>query len=167
MARWRDFETTAPEFAESVAGRVARRRHKTLATLRRDGSPRVTGIETMLVDGDIYIGSMAGARKSADLQRDPRFALHCVAADPPENDPSAWDGDMSLSGSAVEVRDNNEIRRLMTAAGHAIDDAQAGESHLFRLDIDEVVSVRVHASLEYLEIETWHADGGLRRVERR
>lgn len=167
MARWNDVETAAPEFAESVAERLGRRRHKTLSTLRRDGSPRVSGIETMLIDGDIYIGSMAGARKSVDLRRDPRFALHCIATDPPEDDPSAWDGDVSLSGNAVEVRGDNEIRRLMAAAGHAIDDAHIVESHLFRLDIDEVVSVRVHASLEYLEIEAWHADGGFRRVERR
>lgn len=166
MAGWEDVVEEAPDFARSVAGRLERRRHKTLATLRKDGSPRVNGIETMLVDGDVYVGSMADSRKAADLRRDPRFALHCAAADPPEDDPSAWDGDVSLSGRAIEITDCDEICRVMEAAGHAVEEDQLGGSHLYRLDLDEVVSVRVHESLEYLEIESWREGLGFRRVER-
>ena len=50
-------------------------RHKTIATLRADGSPRISGIECEFVDGQLRFGSMANARKGADLRRDPRFAL--------------------------------------------------------------------------------------------
>ena len=49
-------------------------RHKTIATLRADGSPRISGIECEFTNGDLRFGSMAAARKGADLKRDPRFA---------------------------------------------------------------------------------------------
>ncbi len=167
MARWRDVVEAVPVFAASVAERLERRRHKTLATLRASGAPRVNGVETFIADGDLYIGSMADSRKAADLRSDPRFALQCVATDPPEGDPGAWDGDVSLSGRAVEIVDHDEIRRVMAAGGHTVgDDDDLGNPGLFRLDLDEVVSVRVHASLGYLEIEAWHAHTGYRRFER-
>ncbi len=51
-------------------------RHKTIATLRADGSPRISGIECEFADGELRFGSMARARKGVDLRRDPRFALH-------------------------------------------------------------------------------------------
>ena len=49
-------------------------RHKTMATLRADGSPRISGIEATFDDGELTFGSMAHTRKGADLRRDPRFA---------------------------------------------------------------------------------------------
>ena len=74
--------------------------HKTLATLRRDGSPRISGIETAFRDGELWIGSMWQARKAHDLQRDPRFALHSGS-----DEPSDWKGDAKLAGVAEEISD--------------------------------------------------------------
>ncbi|MBA3464363.1 MAG: pyridoxamine 5'-phosphate oxidase family protein, partial [Deltaproteobacteria bacterium] len=50
--------------------------HKTVATLRRDGSPRVSGTELTSYDGQLWLAGMPGALRFADLRRDPRFALH-------------------------------------------------------------------------------------------
>ncbi|HEX6583242.1 MAG TPA: pyridoxamine 5'-phosphate oxidase family protein, partial [Thermoleophilaceae bacterium] len=82
MAGWSGFEAAAPELAERVRARLDAHVHKTLATVRRDGSPRISGTETQIVDGELWIGSMWQARKALDLQRDPRFALHSGSEDP-------------------------------------------------------------------------------------
>lgn len=66
MAAWKDVEQAEPEFAARVRRLFDAGRHKTIATLRADGSPRTSGIECEFADGELRFGSMAGARKGAD-----------------------------------------------------------------------------------------------------
>ncbi len=78
MSHWAEVAASAPEFADSVRRIFESRRHKTLATLRKDGSPRVSGIELSFVEGDVVMGMMPGSLKSLDPRRDPRMA--CTAS---------------------------------------------------------------------------------------
>ena len=126
MARWADIEDTAPEFAESVRVLFDSRRHKVLATLRKDGSPRLSGIEVTFADGEVWIGLMPDSRKGADLARDPRLSIQISSADPPPEDPSGWAGDATLSGSA-ELVDDPERLKSMASGGEAEREA-AGET---------------------------------------
>jgi hypothetical protein len=150
MARWRDVEDAAPEFAARVRRIFDAHKHKTIATLRADGSPRISGIELEFVEGELQFGSMPGARKGADLRRDPRFALHSATVDPPEGDPAGWPGEAKIAGQAVPAGD--------------LEGDTSGE--LFRADIGEVVITCLNESATLLVIESWHPDRGLRRVER-
>ena len=52
-----------PEFALRVRRLMGAGRHKTIATIRADGSPRISGIECEFTDTDLRFGSMTGARK--------------------------------------------------------------------------------------------------------
>jgi hypothetical protein len=101
---WQDVEADAPEFASRVRALFQARTHKTLATLREDGSPRISGIETQTGE-QVTFGSTAASRKLADLMRDPRLALHSPSVDPPEDDPGAWVGEAKISGRAVPTED--------------------------------------------------------------
>src|SRR4051794_33590531 len=83
MASWGQIEREAPELMAVARPFFDAFTHKTLATLRRDGAPRVSGIELDFSDGEAWIGSMGQAVKALDLQRDQRFALHSGSADPP------------------------------------------------------------------------------------
>lgn len=159
MASWHEIETAAPEFAAAVRGYMDAHQHKTIATLRKDGSPRISGTEATFVDGDLWWGSMWQARKALDLQRDPRFALHSGSDDPP-----AWKGDAKISGRAVEVEDDAAFRALVAAQGH--EDVDMGQAHLFRADIGEVSLVQINEAGDELVIEVWTPSGGLRRIER-
>jgi hypothetical protein len=159
MATWAEIEAAAPELAARAGAAFGAHRHKVLATLRRDGSPRVSGIEADLADGELWLGMMTGSRKALDLRRDPRMALHSASVDPPD-DPSTWAGDAKLAGRAVEVRDPAVLERL--GAGD-----QAGGAHLFRVDITELVHVRVGDPADHLVIEVWQEGKGLRRIQRR
>ncbi len=83
MASWAEFASAEPALASRVKERFAIRKHKTLATLRKDGSPRISGIEVEFADGELFLGMMPGSLKLRDLERDPRLALHSPTEDPP------------------------------------------------------------------------------------
>ena len=156
MPSWSGVETEAPELAALARRFLDAHVHKTLATLRRDGSPRISGTEVVFAEGELWLGSMWRSLKALDLQRDPRFALHSGSADPPE-----WTGDAKLAGRAEEVTDPERKAAIMG------DDAPPGSSHLFRADITELVVVRIGDPADHLVIETWHAGRGITRRERR
>ena len=140
---------------EELANRVRRcfaiRKHATLAILRRDGAPRISGTEVAFDDddGEVYLGMMPGSLKALDLRRDPRLAIHCPTEDTPEADPTSWLGDAKLAGLGVEVTDP----------------APADGSHRFRIDITEVVLTTVGGN--HLVIRSWHPGRGVEMRERR
>lgn len=153
MARWSEIEQEAPELVAAARDFLDAGVHKTLATLRRDGSPRISGTEVVVRDGDLWLGSMWQAVKARDLQRDARFALHSASLSPP-----AWRGDAKLAGRAEEVIEPVVAR---------VDAGDPPEpSHLFRLDVTELSVVRLADSGDRLVVESWHAGRGLSRTER-
>jgi general stress protein 26 len=156
MARWREIVTAEPEFATRVQALFDAHRHKILATLRKDGSPRVSGIEAAFADGDVWIGSMPDARKVADLARDPRLALHCSSDDPPE-DPTTWVGDAKLAGRAVVIDDTERLKSM----GEGGD----GSGVLYRIDITEVVLTGMGDPPDHLLVQVWTPAQGLRRLK--
>jgi hypothetical protein len=158
MASWSEVEAAAPELAARVRATMDAHKHKVLATLRRDGSPRVSGIEAEFTDGELWLGMMPGSRKAMDLRRDPRLALHSASVDPTEEDPSAWPGDAKVAGRAVEVDDPALVERLAGEGG--------GGAHLFRVDLAEVVHTMVGEPADHLVIEVWREGTGLRRLRR-
>jgi hypothetical protein len=164
MASWKEFEAAAPELAGRVRAVFDAHKHKLLATLRRDGSPRISGIETTFADGELWLGMMPGSRKALDLRRDPRLAVHSASLDPPE-DPTTWPGDAKLAGRAVEVDDPAMLERL--GAGDQAETEPGGGAHLFRVDVVELVHTRVGDPADHLVIDVWHEGRGLRRLQRR
>ncbi len=156
MAIWHQFEEEAPDLAKAVRARFEATKHHVLATLRRDGSPRVSGTEVQVHDGDLTLGSMWGAVKARDLQRDGRFALH---ANP--GDGSMAGGDAKVSGVAVEVVDEAELAAYTDATK-----PPPGKFHVFRLSLSEAVLTTVEND-EYLLIRTWRPGEPVKRVERR
>ena len=151
MASWKDFAAAEPDFSRRVLELFETQKHMTLATLRRDGSPRISGTEAHVVDGEMVLGMMAGSLKARDLIRDPRLALHSPTIDPPDDDPSGWSGDAKIAGLAVERLDN---------------EAEDG-SHSFSVDMDEVVLTKVGDPPDHLVIESWRPGRGLRRRQRK
>lgn len=150
MTAWREFEQSEPEFAARVRALFDAHRHKTIATVRADGAPRISGIEVAFEDGELVFGSMQHARKGADLRRDPRFALHSGTVDPVEGAEAQWPGEAKVSGRAV-------------AAGPIAD---GPDGDLFHADIADVVHTHLNDAASLLVIDWWSAAGGLRRIER-
>jgi hypothetical protein len=150
MVSWAEVEAAEPEFAAGVRAVFGRSKHKTIATLRADGSPRISGIEAEFEDGELTFGSMPRSRKGADLARDPRLALHGPSVDAPEDSPASWRGDAKIAGRAVYT--------------HELTGGQPGQA--FRVDIDEVVRIGLNEEGDQLVIEVWRPGKGLRRTVR-
>jgi hypothetical protein len=151
MPSWSDVEAEAPELAARARELFEARKHKTLATLRRDGSPRISGIELIFAEENVWFGCMPQSLKALDLLRDPRFALHCGTEDPP-----AWKADAKIAGLAEEETD-------LERKG-AIVEGESGPFHLFRLDVTELVITGVEG--DQLVIESWHPGRGASRRQR-
>ena len=123
------------------------RKHLTMATLRRDGSPRISGTEVELVDGQLRLGSMPRAVKAMDLRRDPRVAIHGPTEDPPSSAPAAWKGEAKIAGTAAEIESDDP-------------------AHRFVIDIQEAVITHLNQAGDRLVIESWSPARGLRTFER-
>ena len=150
MTAWQDIEKAEPEFAKRVRALFDAHRHKTIATLRADGSPRISGIEAAFEGGELGFGSMPNARKSADLRRDPRFALHSATVDPVEGAEAQWPGEAKISGRAI-------------AAGPITEGPDGDQYHA---DISEVVHTHLNEKATMLVVEWWTPEHGLRMIER-
>jgi hypothetical protein len=154
MPPWNVIVETEPEFARRVRVLMDAGRHKTIATVRADGSPRISGIECEFVDGQLRFGSMTGARKGADLVRDPRFALHGPTSDPVEGREAEWPGEAKVAGRAIP-------------AGPVADQVEGGpDGDMFVADITEVVITALNDAGTRLVVESWTPERGLRTVER-
>jgi hypothetical protein len=144
MASWAEVEAAEPDFARRVRERFDAHKHKVMATLRKDGAPRVSGIEVEFKDGQISMGMMPRSRKVLDLQRDPRLALHSGTEDPTQQAGEVIDA--KISGRAVE----------RAAEGH----------HSFTIDVTEVTLISIGHPTDHLVIEVWHPGSGLLSVKR-
>lgn len=153
---WSAFAAAEPELAAAVLARFQFTKHHVLATLRSDGAPRVSGTEVELIDGQLHLGSMPGALKAQDLQRDGRYALHSNPGDG-----SMDGGDAKLSGVALELLDPEEVARIAEAVG-----APPGPLHLFRLGIDLVVWSNVDEARQKMTITSWRPGRGVLLEER-
>ena len=157
MASWSEIEAQAPELAARARGFLDAFVHKTLATLRRDGSPRISGSEVIFAEGELWLGSMWRSLKALDLRRDPRFALHSGSPDPD----AGWRGDAKLAGRVEEIDDEERRIRIFGGKGGP------GPAHLFRCDVTELVTVTLADPPTHLVIESWHEGRGVRRRERK
>ena len=153
MSSWSEIEAEAPELATLARQFFDAHGHKTIATLRRDGSPRISGTELMFAEGNVWLGSMWEARKALDLQRDPRYALHSGS-----DEPDAWRGDTKIAGVAEEITDPQRIAAIMPNP--------PGPAHLFRLDVSELVVVRIGEPADHIVVDAWHEGRGVTSAKR-
>jgi Pyridoxamine 5'-phosphate oxidase len=152
MASWQKIEQDAPEFAARVRALFDAGTNKTIATLRRDGSPRISASEATFTDGELTFGMMPHSRKLADVRRDPRLAMHAPTLEPPADHPESGPGDAKLAGLAVETPPPPDTPHV--GAG------------FFRVDIQEVTLTYVGDPPDHLVIESWHEGRGHQRQTR-
>jgi hypothetical protein len=137
---WSEFAEAAPDLARWAEERFKSTGLALVGTIRRDGLPRISSVEPLIVDGQLYLGMMWRSRKALDLLRDPRCLVQttvCRREDPAE--------DLKLRGRAVDVQDPAAIERYCQALQEAIGWRPEGQFHLFALEIESA------AFIKYLE----------------
>lgn len=153
MATWNEFVAEAPTLAGAIEARLKAHKHHLLATLRKDGAPRISGTEVEIFEGNLVLGSMMGAMKVVDINRDPRFALH---TNPGHH--SMDGGDAKVTGRAREVH-GEEKQRIV--ANYEND---PGEAHIVVLDIDEAALTTVDD--KHLYVDLWRPGREVQRFTR-
>lgn len=157
QTNWAAFTAAEPDLAKTVEERFAAHTHHVLATLRRDGSPRTTGLEVRFLNGELWLGMMPDSLKALDLRRDPRFSLQ---ANPGEGT-GMGGGDVRISGRAVEIADDD----TETRARYAEEVEPPEPFHLFRTELTEVVRTCVEDDT-YLVVHVWKPGGPVRTLKR-
>ncbi|MFJ6070103.1 pyridoxamine 5'-phosphate oxidase family protein [Streptomyces sp. NPDC093065] len=152
---WAGFAAAEPALAGTVEARFGAYTHHVLATLRKDGSPRTTGLEVRFLTGELWLGMMPGSLKALDLRRDARFALQAN----PGGGTDLGGGDVRIAGRAVEVEDP------AAKAGYVKEVEPPEPFHLFRTELTEVVRTFVEDD-KYLVVEIWQPGRPVRTVRR-
>lgn len=155
MTTWADFHQQAPELAQRAEFFLREHKFLTMATLRRDGSPRIAGTEMVLKEGRLLIAGMGRARRFEDLRRDPRMALHSGTADE-----EGWTGDAKITALAIERNDDAGSVALVSAK------ASPGDFEVFELDVREVAVMALNEGRTAMTIDSWRVGEEVKHVER-
>ncbi|NEA99899.1 pyridoxamine 5'-phosphate oxidase family protein [Streptomyces sp. SID13726] len=152
---WAAFTSAEPDLAKTVEERFGAFTHHVLATLRKDGSPRTSGLEVRFLGGELWLGMMPDSLKALDLRRDPRFGLQ---ANPGEGQ-TLGGGDVRIGGLAHEVTDPGAKARYT-------EEVEPPEPfHLFRTELTEVVRTYVEDD-KYLVVQVWKPGEPMRTLKR-
>lgn len=143
---WGDFARLAADLAERARLIVTAHPHHVIATLRRDGSPRVGGTNVFVTGDTLWIGMMKVAARVEDLRRDPRCAIHSAPVDE-----HLTHGDLRLDLIATEATDTRAAELLASRGG-------GGTGVVFTLEVTGVSLVRVDG--KELVIDTWRPGRG-------
>ena len=156
-ANWAAFAAAEPALAKTVEERFAAHTHHVLATLRKDGSPRTSGLEVRFLNGELWLGMMPDSLKSLDLRRDPRFALQAN----PGAGTGMGGGDVRIAGRAAEIAEDDTETR-----GRYTEEVEPPEPfHLFRTELTEVVRTYIEDE-KYLVVQVWKPGEPVRTLKR-
>jgi hypothetical protein len=132
MAHWNDFEQAAPEIA--AVGRKLLYQFGLglafLATLRKDGAPRLHPICPMIYEGKLC-ALIGPSHKRNDLRRDGRYALHTFPS-PKKDD------EFLLMGISLHL-DDQQLTEIVRADFKSRGMTSTGDEDLFEFLIERAM----------------------------
>ena len=155
MKRWADLETENPDLAES--GRSIIYQFKVglgyLATLRKDGGPRVHPVCPVIVFGGLFVFIGNQSPKLHDLLRDGRYALHAFPK--PEIDDEFYVSGVAMPERDASVRD--VVYTTYTATGAFTED-----DTLFELFLERALYAKYKSRPSWPpSYIKWHSEGNV------
>ena len=151
--RWQDLQDQQPRLGALAHDRLVGPGVLLVATVRRDGTPRLSPVEPFVLDGDLWLSMLLGSLKAADLLRDPRVLVHSIVTGP-----DGGEGEMKVRGTAVDVPDSARQRRYADAVAAVLPWApEVGRFHLFTVDVDDVTYVRYDSASGDQFVVRWPA----------
>ncbi|HEY5360721.1 MAG TPA: pyridoxamine 5'-phosphate oxidase family protein [Streptosporangiaceae bacterium] len=131
---WSDVEHRQPRLAGLAQERLIAPGVVLVATIRQDGTPRLSPVEPCVLDGDLWLSMMWQSTKARDLLRDPRILVHSVITDR-----DGTEGELKIRGTAQAEHDPAVQRRYADAVAGSLGwEPEPGRFHLFAVDIDQV-----------------------------
>jgi hypothetical protein len=129
--RWAAFSLQAPDLADKAQQLFEKPGVVLVGTVRADGSPRISPVEAIINDGELYLGMMPGSYKALDLARDPRCTIHNAVTDR-----TGSGGEFKLHGKVRPVTDPDERDRYGDALFEVIGWKPDGDFPLFAVGVE-------------------------------
>jgi hypothetical protein len=135
---WSELERRQPGLARLGQRRLLDPGVVLVATIRGDGTPRVSPVEPLVLDGALWLSMLWHSRKAADLLRDPRVLVHSVVTSR-----DGGEGEFKIRGTA-RAADHPDLRaRYAAAVGASLGWVpEPGRFHLFAVTVGEVTFIR-------------------------
>lgn len=136
--RWGEFARKEPRLAALGHERLIEPGVVLVGTIRRDGAPRISPVEPLIWQDDLWLSMLLGSYKAADLKRDPRILVHGIVTNR-----NGAAGEYKMRGRAIE-----EPAEAVHAAYAEQANARLGWSpepgrfHLFRVELTDVTFIR-------------------------
>ena len=149
--RWSEVERQQPQLA-GLGGRLLTGPGVVLVgTIRRDGTPRLSPVEPLVLDGALWLSMMWRSAKVADLFRDPRILVHSAVASR-----DGGTGEFKVRGVARAHDDAAVHRRFAETAARELGwEPEFGRSHLFDVDIADVTFITYDAPTGDQHVAMW------------
>jgi hypothetical protein len=135
---WSELESAQPHLADLGRRRLLEPGVVLVATIRRDGTARLSPVEPFVMDGDLWLSMLWQSTKAADLLRDPRILVHSVITN---RDGS--EGEFKIRGIARAEQDHDVQQRYADAVTAELGwSPTPGRSHLFAVNVETVTFIR-------------------------
>ena len=108
--RWMDLEHDAPRLGDIARARLVEPGVLLVVTVRLDGTPRLSPVEPLLLEGDLWLSMMWESQKAIDLSRDDRVLIHSITTSR-----DGREGEAKLRGRAIEVEDPDQRKTYCDA----------------------------------------------------
>jgi hypothetical protein len=153
--RWSDLVDQQPRLAETGRRKLLDRGVVLVATIRRDGTPRISPVEPFVLDCELWLSMMPGSTKARDLLHDPRILVHSVITSR-----DGGDGEFKVRGAARRVADAEVQQRYAAAVGDALGWRPVpGKFELLAVDIDDVTFIRYDDATGDQFVTRWPSGG--------
>jgi hypothetical protein len=140
--RWAEVESQQPRLAELGRQKLGEPGVVLVATLRKDGAPRLSPVEPLFWEGELWLAMGLGSLKARDLERDPRILVHSIVT---SREGAA--GEYKVRGTAVAESDEELQERFAAEVRERIGwNPEVGKFHLFRVDVEDVTFIHWHGS---------------------
>lgn len=152
-SQWTDFEREQPRLAAVGRAKLVDPGVLLVATVRADGSPRLSAVEPLLWRDDIWLCMGWGSLKARDLHRDPRILIHSLVTSR-----TGTDGEYKLRGCAVSEADaavhSDYAAEVADRLGWR---PEVGKFHLFWIDVGDVTFIRWDDATNDQYVTRWPA----------
>ncbi len=135
---WDQMSREQPKFAALGVQRLGDPGVVLVGTIRADGTPRISPVEPLFWNGDLWLSMLWGSRKAADLLRDPRVLVHSIVTSR-----DGGGGEYKVRGNAVAEQGAEEQQQYASTVRAQLGwSPTPGRFHLFWIDIADVTFIR-------------------------
>lgn len=151
--RWSELEEGQPTLAAVARDKLVTPGVLLVGTIRKDGSARVSGVEPLVMDGELWLSMMQHSTKALDLYRDPRIQLHSIVTGPE-------------AGSEVKIRGRARLCEDVAVQSRYAEKVAAevgwvpvvGEFALFAIELDDLTYIGYDEATGAQHVARWPAN---------